>query len=88
MDLHSNLFHSRKEKSKRGIASAGSLIAHAILLVTFITLSATTVSNISAEKPMRAFIAHAFESSKNGFERLRKLHQPHIVKFCANRQMI
>src|SRR5438067_6449687 len=58
MDLHSNLFHSRKEKSKRGIASAGSLIAHAILLVTFITLSATTVSNISAEKPMRAFIAH------------------------------
>jgi len=25
---------------------------------------------------------------QNGLERLRKLHQPHIVKFCANPQMI
>src|SRR5437763_7196411 len=37
---------------------------------------------------MRSFVAHALESSKNRFERLRKLHQPNIGKFCANRQMI
>ena len=37
---------------------------------------------------MRAFVAHALERFDNGFERLRKLHQPHIVKFCVNRQMI
>jgi hypothetical protein len=35
----------------------------------------------------RAFFTHSFESLKNGLERLRKLHQPHIVKFCANQQM-
>jgi len=37
---------------------------------------------------MRALLAHALESLEDRFERLRKLHQPHIVKFCADRQMI
>ena len=37
---------------------------------------------------MRPFVAHALERLEDRFERLRKLHQPHIGKFCANRQMI
>ncbi len=39
-------------------------------------------------RAMRTFVAHALERLQNRFERLRKLHQPHIVEFCANRQMI
>jgi hypothetical protein len=37
---------------------------------------------------VRPFVTHAFERFQNGFERLRKLHQPHIGKFCARRQSI
>ena len=39
-------------------------------------------------RAMGAFGAYALESLQNGFERLRKLHQPHIGKFYVNRQMI
>ena len=37
---------------------------------------------------MRALLANALEGLQNRFERLRKLHQRHIVKFYLNRQMI
>ena len=37
---------------------------------------------------MRALLAHALESLEDRFERLRKLHQPHIVEFYAARQIV
>jgi protein TonB len=56
MDLQSNLFHSRKEKKKRGRYAVASLVAHGLLVTGVVWAGATATSHIASEKPIRAFL--------------------------------
>jgi len=58
MDLHGNLFESRKKKEKGlGKASLFSLVMHTALIATLIFVGATTTHKVDAEDKIQMFIS-------------------------------
>src|SRR5437763_16148639 len=56
MDLHSNLFHSRKEKTKRGWAPVASVVLHSMFAATVLFAGAAASQHIASEKTIHAFM--------------------------------
>ena len=56
MDLHSNLFHSRKGKRKNGRAVIVSFVVHGLFVATVLFAGAAATQHVTAEKQMKAFL--------------------------------